>query len=266
MTAPEQQPGPMPKLLAARGVKLRVTAGSVTALALGTWLAPPSAPTALSTPQEHAAPLLEEQVQLQEVVRPFRGVQEVSSRVRRHGVAIPPHDRARVTVYSDFAGQSRGSTALGFGVFVSDTHVLTHASVLEGRHRAPVTLDGRTIDMPVVAYEPSTGLALLRAESAVGSPASFAAAAPDAGMLAVAVGSSDGRDIALPLFVMNVAEDRYTLTATTSRTVRTMPLYNLEGELLAIAVNDGSEWQAFPARDAAERLLARASAPGGRCC
>ena len=70
------------KLLGARGVKLRVAAGSICALGLGIWLTPPARPTTLSAPQERAAPLLEEQVQLREVVKPFRGVQEITVRVR----------------------------------------------------------------------------------------------------------------------------------------------------------------------------------------
>jgi len=55
-------PGPIAriKLLAAPGVKLRVVIGGNLILGIGALLAPEAAQTALSTPLERAAPLLEE--------------------------------------------------------------------------------------------------------------------------------------------------------------------------------------------------------------
>lgn len=64
-------PKPAQKLLAAHAIKIRIAVGSGLVLAVGAWLTPPAAPTALSAPQERPAPLLEEQVQLREWLVPF---------------------------------------------------------------------------------------------------------------------------------------------------------------------------------------------------
>jgi serine protease Do len=247
------------KLLGAPGVKLRVAAVSVIALGLGAWLAPPAVPTTLSVSPERAAPLLEEQVQLREVVKPFRGVQEIADRVRRFGVTIPSEERSGVPVLDDFSGEHRSSTEAGFGVIVSETHVLTHATVVAGRESISVEAVDGTHEMRVAAYEPATGLVLLQSDSPIGTPAPLAAEAPTAGLLAAAAVSSQGRDIALPVFITTVAPDRYGVTSTGSRRLQTMPLYTLEGELLGIVGRDGPEWQAFAAGAAVQSMLARVS-------
>ena len=153
------------KLLGARGVKLRVAAGSICALGLGIWLTPPARPTTLSAPQERAAPLLEEQVQLREVVKPFRGVQEITARVRRFGVAIPDRGRTPIPVVRDFSIEHDSWNEVSFGVVVSEAHVLTHTNALAGRELVSVaTVDG-THEMRVAAYDPATNLVLLRSAS-----------------------------------------------------------------------------------------------------
>jgi membrane-associated protease RseP (regulator of RpoE activity) len=78
-------------------------------------------------------------------------------------------------------------------------------------------------------------------------------------MLAVAAASWRGRDIAVPLFLTTVASDRYTVTAAVPPAFQTIPLYTLEGELLGIISGDGPERHAFPAGQAIQSLLARAS-------
>lgn len=96
-------PKPAQKLLAAHAIKIRIAVGSGLVLAVGAWLTPPAAPTALSAPQERPAPLLEEQVQLREMARPFRGVQDVATRVRDHNVAILSSEPRTVATHNDFS-------------------------------------------------------------------------------------------------------------------------------------------------------------------
>jgi hypothetical protein len=248
-----------PKLLGARKIKLAVAAGSLAALGLGTWLAPPSVQTPLPAAEEHAAPLLEEQVQLREVSRPFRGVQDVTRLVRAVGVAIPYGSAVRHPVVSDFSVAASSEDAVGFGVIVSGTQVLTHVNAVRGRESVSVQTAEGSRDMRFAAYEPATGLVLLESEVPIGSPAAMADEPPTAGMLAVAAASFQGRDVAIPLFVTSVAPDRYTVSGSGSRVVQTMPVYTVEGKLLAIISGEGPEGHALPAGPAVQRLLARAS-------
>lgn len=157
---------PPRKLLAALGMKIRIAFASGLVLAAGILLAPGAAPTALSAPQERPAPLLEEQVQLREVVRPFRGVQDVAARVRDYNVAIPFAEPGAVATQNDFSETTTRSRAAGFGVFVSETYLLTHALALDGRSSTQVsTADGQMFEAQVAAYERSSGLLLPRCSS-----------------------------------------------------------------------------------------------------
>src|SRR5688572_14674870 len=79
-------PQPAGKLLASPRVKIRLALASSVIVAAGALLAPHASETGLSAPQEHVAPLLEEQVHPREVPRPFRGVQDLADRVRQHTV------------------------------------------------------------------------------------------------------------------------------------------------------------------------------------
>lgn len=258
--APAPDAGSADKLLAATGIKLRLALASGLILGAGALLAPRTTTTGVSTPQEHAAPLLEEQVQLREVARPFRGVQDVAARVRGHSVAIPSVDQQTAPVMNDFSEPNGRLQAAGFGVVVSDTHVLTHAGALDGRSTAQVvTADGRSLEAQVAGYEPGTGLVLLRTTPSGRPPATVASVPPDPGTLAVAVAHWDGRNVAVPVFVTSVADDQYRIGATADSMLSGMPVYNVDGELLAIAAGDGREGAAFPVREALRRLIARAS-------
>jgi hypothetical protein len=151
---------PIRKLLAAPALKAGVAVASGLVLAIGAWLAPRRAPTALSVPEERPAPLLEEQVETRQVVRRFRGIQEVAARVRDRSVAIPPA-APRVLTRDDFSEPPGERRVAGFGVFVSANDVLTHANALRGRMSVPLTTaDGRSLNAEFAAYEPSTGLVL----------------------------------------------------------------------------------------------------------
>jgi S1-C subfamily serine protease len=262
MTEPDVCSDHPQKLLAGGAIKIRIALVSGLVLAVGAWLAPRAAQTGLSVSQEHAAPLLEEQVQLREVSRPFVGVQDVAAPAREHSVAIllPPLPAVPSrNDYSEPAGNVR--PVAGFGVFVSDTHVLTHSAALDGRSTADVSVgNGLTTPGQVVTYEPPTGLVLLQVQRPEGRPsATLATDAPTTGALAVAVGRSDERELAVPVFVTSVGQGEYTIGAVNHALLPGMPVFNLAGELFAIAVPAGGEIRAIPVRQAAERMLARAS-------
>lgn len=80
-----------------------------------------------------------------------------------------------------------------------------------------------------------------------------------AGALAVGVGRSEDRDVAVPVFVTSVAANRYTIGAVNESLSPGMPVFNLAGELFAVAAPDGREVQAIPVREAAQRLMSRAA-------
>lgn len=249
------------KLLAGGAIKIRIALASGLVLAVGAWLTPRAAQTTLSAPQEHAAPLLEEQVQLREASRTFIGVQDVAAQVREHSVAIPTPTAVALNSRNDFSEPDTATAQVaGFGVFVSDTHVLAHSVALEGRSSVQLAIGaGRSLAALVVAYEPPTGLVLLQTEPSGRPPVILANQAPAAGALAVGVGRSDERDIAVPVFVTAVGRDRYTIGAVNESILPGMPVFNLAGELFAIAAPDGREVRAIPAREAADPLIARAS-------
>lgn len=259
MGRPGQTAPSSDKLLGARGTKLRVAAVSAAVLGLGAWLAPPTIPTPLPAPQERPAPLLEAQVQLRDLPRPFRGVQNVAGLVRGAGAAIPYQRETRTRTLSDFSRPSGQEMDAEFGVVVTETQVLAHASAVRGRESIAVTVGQGTRDMRVVGYEPATGLVLLESASPIGPPARLAAEPPTAGTLVVAAASWQGQDVTVPLFVTTVGPDRYGVTAGATPLFHSMPFYTLEGELVGIISRDGGEWQAFPAAAALPRLLARAA-------
>jgi S1-C subfamily serine protease len=235
-------------------------------LAAGAWLAPRAAqtPTPLSAPQERAAPLLEEQVQLREAGRPFEVVQDVVARVRDFGVAIPAPARAIIPTRNDFSEpRPASSPTTGFGVFVSDTHILAHSTSIAGRPSVQLsTSDGRSVEARVVAYEAASGLVLWETAPAERPPVLMANEASAPGTLVVAVGTWPGSDIVVPAFITAARADRYTIGASVASIQPGMPLYNLQGELLAVVARDGDDVVAFPAREAGMRLVALAASGG----
>jgi S1-C subfamily serine protease len=258
-TSPNEARQP-PKLLAAGKTKIRIALASGLALTLGAWLAPRAAQTTLTPSEERAAPLLEEQVQLREASRVFVGVQDVAADARAHSVSIPAPAAPSIASRTDFSEPESSRQSAGFGVFVSDTHVLTHSVALDGRSAVPLELgpDESVVEARVVAYEPATGLVLLQTATPGRTPATLAAEAPAAGALAVGVGRSSDGDVAVPVFVTRAGGDRYTI-GSDEAILPGMPVFNLAGELFAVATPDGREVRAIPVRAATERLLARAA-------
>jgi S1-C subfamily serine protease len=137
---------------------------------------------------------------------------------------------------------------------------LTHAGALDGRTAVQISAaDGRLTDGRVAAYEPSTGLVLLHTQTSNTTAAPLAAAAVAPGTLAVAVGRWNGRDILVPLFVTSVSNGRYTLSDGGGVLRTGMPVFTLDGELFAMVARDEAGAHAFAVREAAARLVGRAS-------
>jgi S1-C subfamily serine protease len=249
----------LPKLLERSGIKLRLGIACLVILIAGAALAPPSRTTGVTAPQEHAAPLLEEQVQLREAPRPFAGMQDVAERVSSYSVTIHAREEHRSRSENDFAHSKRQSRPAGFAIVLSDTHLLTHAAALDGRSTASITTsDDRTSEASVVAYDPATGLALLTPAPTGASPAPLSTAPPAPGALAVAVGRWNGSTVAVPSFITRVDGDGYRIGAVDGAVLPGMPIYDPDGALVAIAA--GSDGTAYPVADAARPLSARASA------
>ena len=190
--------------------------------------------------------------------RAFVGVQDVVARVREQSVAIPMPMPPTVESRNDFSEvDGTAPQVAALGVFVSPTHVLTHSAALDGRSSFELSLgNDLTTQGRVVAYEPSTGLVLLQTEITGRLPPILATEAPAAGALAVGVGRSNGLDLAVPVFVTSVGGGRYTIGAVNGAVLPGMPVFNLAGELLAVAVPHGQQMRAIPVRDAADRLIA----------
>jgi S1-C subfamily serine protease len=249
------------KLLAGRATKVRIALASGLLLTAGGWLAPPGDQTTVSVPEERAAPLLEEQVQVRDTSQAFVGVQNVARTVTEHTVAIPVPMQTVPGGRTDFFEPPRAAPDMGgFGVFVSDTHILSHSVALDGRSSVPLSAGaGPAFEATVVAYEQSTGLVLLQTRPSGRPAVALSSEAVAAGALAVGVGRSGRRDIAVPVFVTSAGGGRYTI-GTVDESIRPgMPVFTLSGELFAIAAPDGQEWSAVPAREAVDRLIARSS-------
>lgn len=257
-TAQPPEDGPR-KILAGAAIKIRIAVLGILVLAAGAWLAPRADQSPLTAPPERAAPLLEEQVQQRESAREFVGVQRVAARVRRHSVEILPPAYAVVPGRSDFAeSNARPPRPSGAGVYVSDRHVLTHSTALDGRSTVSLRGDGAApVEGRVVGYEAPTGLVLLETAPSGSVPAALAQDAPPPGALAVGVGRSAERDVVVPVFVTAGDADEYAIGAVVGSVQPGMPVFTLGGELFAIAAPEGRELRAIAVRAPVDRLLGR---------
>ena len=244
-------------LLGSTRTKLRVAGACVVILTAGAFVAPQRPQGPLASPQEHAAPLLEQQVAAP-ALNPLTVLQETATSLRPFSVAILPAARSAPATISDFAdGSPAAAPDRGFGVFVSEGQVLTHAAALGGRSSTQIQ-HGDTIitDAELIAYEPGTGLVLLEIRAGGGAVPHLASAAPRAGALVVGLGRSAGMHLAAPMFVGAVAGDRFTI-AGHARLPAGMPIFTARGELFALAGGDGTS--AFAVGEASARLRARAA-------
>ena len=202
------------KILAPTAVRMRLIAISAAILAVGSALAPARQGALPSRTEERANPLIEEQLTTSTPVAvTFSGVQDAARTSRTHVVEIRPVRRAVVDdVRSDIprgAPLARG----GAGVMVSDGYVLTHAAALDGRLAVEVVTDeGRAEDVVLAAYDPASGLVLLKSAPGLTPAAVLASGPPEAGSLAVAVGHDERRPIAQPAFVTLVGPGHVVIT------------------------------------------------------
>lgn len=256
-----------PKLLGSTRLKIRLALASSLVLVAGALLAPRAVPRALTAPEERAAPLLEAEVQRRGQAQLFRGVQDIGPRVVAHSVAIPRLEEPRPSVVLDFVPPTaNSSTPAGFGLVVSSRDVLTHASALEGRSTVQIQAsDGIFAEARATAYDPATGLVLLAISgpSAL-TPAPAAGERPKPGALAAAVAHWAGSELVTPLFVTGVDSDAYTTSVGAVPVLAGTPIYNLDGEVLAVAAGPARNGAAFPVMDALVRLRERAAAGKGR--
>lgn len=254
MTAPPGEAPPPAKLLGTGRIKVRIVGACVALLAIGAWLRPETA-APLAPPQERPAPLLEEQVQ-QRAVTAFRGIEDAVMRLPARGVAVLAVNTPG-TIGTDFSGVLNARPA-AYGVAVSDAYVLTDASALTGaRSTIVATASGAPVEATVAAFDPGTSLVLMTTSSPAAPAPVFADAAATTGALAVAAAQWNGREVAVPVFISSVSFDRYGIGGTVASLAAGLPIYNLDGELLAISSGDGSAWRI---RHALNRLLPAAAA------
>ena len=242
-------------------MKLRVAAISAAVLASGAMLAPPTTQTTVPASQERPVPLLEEELERREPIRVFRPIRDVAGRVMMHNVTLPSVDPPPPRTVPDVA-LTRGAIPrpAGFGVIVDATgSVLTHASALEGRSTLQIqTASGESLAAELVAYEASTGLAMLRIPGGGGLPAvPISGARPEPGSLAATAARWNGRDIVAPVFVTSAGTEAYSIDAH-GAALGGIALYNLDGEAFAIA-GAPNQGMAFPLRAAVDRFAARAA-------
>jgi S1-C subfamily serine protease len=234
--------------------KLRLAAVAVLVLGAGRVMAPrtPVPPA----PEEKAAPILEEAVERRAPERLFKPLQDAGGTALPYTVSF--WTRARFETHSDFESRAEERTPAAFGVLVSDDRVLTHAAVLDGRRDTRVTLaDGTEVPARLHAYEPQTGLVLLRLAGGAGAPAAPVASTPPiAGALAVAVARVEGTDFVTPVFVGAVRSGTYTVRPVGGPLRPGMPIYDLRAEAIGITGAEGSI--AHSVRGALDRLDALA--------
>lgn len=242
------------KLLGSAQAKIAAAAAATVVLVLGAATAPrqEEAPV-LSPPEERMAPLLAAEIARRQSLATFERVQEIGNRVIGYSVAFPaPSPPARQTQWEQ-ALPAPAAARGGAGVVIApDGKVLTHVAALN--RPLPVTydsIDGMAVGADVVAYEPETGLVLLRPAY----PFSFAAAPlsrerPAAGAVTTAAARVGDRDVVAPVVLAVTSPRGYGLGGGEALPPGT-PLYDTEGALLAVTAAEG--W-AYAAGDAVARL------------
>lgn len=240
------------KLLGSLPVKLRIAAACVGLLLLGAWLRPRTV-APLTPPQERPAPLLDEQVQRAAPSLP--GLEQAVADLPVRGVVVQRDTRAPV-IAGDF-GAAVPTAPPVFAVAVSDSLVVTHAAALvSGRPPTLTNDEGTRMATTIAAFDTATGMVLLSSPSPALVTPAFADAIPQLGSLVVGAARSNTTDVAIPLFITSVTAQRYGVGGTTSSAPPGLPIYNLEGGLLAVSAGDGTAWRI---RYALDRLLAQAA-------
>jgi S1-C subfamily serine protease len=242
-------------------LKLRVALVSLAVLVTGSLIAPRATQTTLAPPDERPAPLLDEQTQPRVVAQPFEGIQRLRAQIRGLVVAIPRAGQLAPRITSDYRQfEPTAPRPAGFGVVVTSAgDVLTHEDALAGRTSVRIeTGEGRSTEAHVSGYEPATGLVLLRtSEAGDQEDLPVYAATLEPGALAAAFARSDGVDTVVPVFITAVTTAEYSLAAMGAALLPGTPIYNLSGELLAIAAGAAEQPRAIAARGGTDRLITR---------
>ena len=240
------------KLLASPWTKLRIGGACGALLIVGAWLRPQTA-APLAPPEERPAPLLEQQVQQRDPA-PFRGIEDAITRLPARGLAV--RASASPSVTNDFR-HAAAPTPPVFGVAVSNSHVLTHAAALtDGRAPALITADGRELPTTIAAFDTATGMVLLGTPSAAGPLPIFADTPSQPGALVVGAARWGAEDVAIPVFITAVTAERYGVGGNGADPPAGLPIYNLDGGLLAVSAGNGIAWRI---RHVLDRLLPRAA-------
>jgi membrane-associated protease RseP (regulator of RpoE activity) len=143
-----------------------------------------------------------------------------------------------------------------FAVAVSDSHLVTHITALAGGEPPTViTAAGVRLPTSIAAFDTATRLLLLNSPAPVAAPPAFADTIPQPGALVVGAARSPSIDVAVPVFITSVSAERYGVGAI-AQSAPGLPIYNLDGGLLAVSAGDGTAWRI---RFALDRLLAQAA-------
>ena len=244
-----------PKLLGSTRLKLQLAVVCVAILAVGAILRPRSRETALAAPAERAAPLFQEQAAARESAASAWPIDAITSRVDTTTVAIVSPTTSP-GVAADYGPRRSPQIPWGgFGVVAAtDGAILSHEAALSGRSTVEIVVEHmeEAREATLAAYEPATGLVLLRA------PIGGSFTVPDfgsglsAGAVAVAIGRSATTVRVTPVFITRVIEGGYEIGAPGAPLLPGTPIYTTAGELIAVA-GDGP--MAFAAQTAIERLL-----------
>lgn len=247
-------PEDAPKLIAGRDTKLLLAGACLAVIGVGAWLAPRKAAThAPAPPPEAAAPLLQQEQERRVPAALFRNAYERGAGLSAHVFTIAASPRPRRGTVPDSGPEGDAWEPRGYAVAVDAEHVLTHREALEAVEvrlfAGDVPREGR-----VVAVDIADGVALVEVDGAGLVPAAAALEPAAAGSGAVAVGRERGGHWAAPVVVAGRSELRYTLAGFGPLGVPGLPVFDVDGRLLAIVTGRGGPHNAVAAEGALERL------------
>jgi S1-C subfamily serine protease len=260
MSHPDQAPRAAGRLHAPR-TKITIAIAGAAVLAGGVLLRPRAVPPPIEPPKEHSAPLLEEE-QRRAPFRELAGLQDVARQVAGYSLLIAMVPPAPPLTAADFSWRSSApSGPAGYGVLVSPAgDALAHADALGGRNTIPVQLSDSTERTGrVTAYDPRTGLVLLKVDGVAGVAIPRLAVEPlRAGSVAAAAAPGQGGVVA-PVFVTASGEREYRIAAGGAPILPGTPIFTFEGDLAAVAPG-GDRAVAYPALHALAQLQSAAAA------
>jgi S1-C subfamily serine protease len=97
--------------------------------------------------------------------------------------------------------------SVGSGFFVGLQHAVTNAHVVAGSTTTTVRLNGADLDASVVAFDPSSDLALLFVPEAEARPLALSTAVPERGTAAAVLGFPGGGDLTVTAAAVTATHD-----------------------------------------------------------